>query len=714
MSTLTVTDTDVTPRGRALVLPESLRNAMVDALVVIAACIVFLGICLYQVQLPGLYTDEAFDVIPAMQLLTGHAVELQRNIGLHLFGYDLPLMSSSDYQGVTSTYLVLPFFALGGINVVSLRLMTISVGVLGVILTYFLARAWFGRGVARLAVVLIAVSPAWIFWSRLGVYVVSQVMPIAAGSLLAFTAWVRRKPFGERNTSLYLGAFLLGLGLTTKLLFIWFIVAALLVAIIIWGRQLWEWRRAILAQRRRWLRIWLTGGLWFVIGAAPFLIYNVLSGGTFDLLRHTLSTPGTTSNGVSNSAILRNLWTEADSFKVLLDGGYFWFQGVAGAVYSNPLTPAFFAISAIGLVVMLISEHGALRFPAGGFRQPGSIALAASLVIALFLAIGPVQGSVASVLILMAGALCVAGTFLLARSAIRAQAGWTGAAWLLLSTAVIAGACWWFLGAGRPDGRAPGALLGLWPIDGAGVVFWCSGVGLIVLLGIDATPARLQRPITAMLAMIGLIVAQSSVTVSGLWSTHLLMLLPLPQITIASFAILCGARIAAIATRARVVRGREWAAAAFGFVFVGLIVLFDLNVARQYQRDMTITGGTATFSDAIYSLAAYLDNRQPASHVVALDWGFKRPVEFLTLDRVNPDDAFGYEQPAGAATQQAIAQLVKEPNTVFLFHTPQAGIAYPRFDIFAAAARDAGKQPVLERTFYERDGIPMYQVYSVR
>src|SRR4029078_2915627 len=151
------------------------------------------------------------------QIVLGHSVELQRNVGLHLFGLSLPLMSSSDYQGVTSTYLALPFFALFGINVVSLRLMTVGVGVLAIILTFFLARAWFGSNVARLSVLMLATSPAWVFWSRLGVYVVSQVMPIAAGSLTAFPAWVRRWPLGSRNGPLYLGMFLLGLGLTTKI-----------------------------------------------------------------------------------------------------------------------------------------------------------------------------------------------------------------------------------------------------------------------------------------------------------------------------------------------------------------------------------------------------------------------------------------------------------------------------------------------------------------
>ncbi|MDQ3928780.1 MAG: glycosyltransferase family 39 protein, partial [Chloroflexota bacterium] len=208
---------ETTTRGTAVTRPlAGRRAALLDVAVVSLASLIFFALCVYQLDLPGLYNDEAFDVIPSMQMLLGHKVELQRDV-LHLGGLSLPLMSSSDYQGVTSTYLALPFFALGGINVISLRLMTVLVGVLGVVLTFFLARSWFGRTEGRLAVLLLAFSPAWVFWSRLGVYVVSEVVPIASGALLAFTAWVRHRPFGTRNRHLYLGALLLGLGLATKL-----------------------------------------------------------------------------------------------------------------------------------------------------------------------------------------------------------------------------------------------------------------------------------------------------------------------------------------------------------------------------------------------------------------------------------------------------------------------------------------------------------------
>lgn len=692
-----------------------LRETILNAAAVSLACLVFLAIALYQLTLPGLYADEAFDVIPAMQIVLGHSVELQRNVGLHLFGMSLPLMSSSDYQGVTSTYLVLPFFALFGINVVSLRLMTVSVGVLGIILTFFLARRWFGSNVARLSVLMLATSPAWVFWSRMGVYVVSQVMPIAAGSLIAFTAWVRRRPFATRNGPLYLGMFLLGLGLTTKILFIWFIAAMPLLALILFGRSLWESRSDWLRERRRRLRVAFMSALSFCAGASPFILYNILSGGTFDLIRSTLSAPGT-SNGIDNSALLRNLWTRVDNFRELLDGGYFWFQAAPGTSHANPLTPSLFVISAVGLLVMILLSRAhttPFRFRLAGIRTVAAILLAFSVLLCLFLTTGILPGQMASILVLLAIAFALVGVVIYVASVLQEPDSWTAGTAGLLVLMLVSGTVWWVLGGGRPPGRAPDSLLGLWPIDAAGALAWIAGGALLLLLGWDRHPATGQRAVTAALALIGLVVGQSIVTVSGLWSTHLIVLFPLPQMVIATFAV-------SLATRAYTrLRNLQlpWArAAAYALpllLIVGSILFFDLRTSFQYQRDLGVTGGSSTFSDSIYSLATYLDTRQPPPRVVSLDWGIKRPIQFLTLERVNPLDAYGYESTPSQSTIDSLAALVQEPSNLYLFHNPQAGVAYPRFELFRQMAADVGKIPTLERTFYSRCGLPVYEVYSL-
>src|SRR5205085_7834141 len=112
--------------------------------------------------------------------------------------------------------------------------------------------------------------------------------------------------------------------------------------------RLWETRRQWLRERAHWLRIALFSVLSFCVGASPFILYNILSGGTFSLIRSTLSAPGT-ANGVDNSALLRNLWTRADNFRELLDGGYFWFQSAPDPnghllAHTNPLTPNLFVL----------------------------------------------------------------------------------------------------------------------------------------------------------------------------------------------------------------------------------------------------------------------------------------------------------------------------------------------------------------------------------
>jgi hypothetical protein len=689
--------------------PAPVREAILDALTLVAAGASFLALTLFQLDLPGLYNDEAFDVIPTMQLLLGHPVELQRGAGLHLLGLSLPLMSSSDYQGVTSTYLALPFLWAGGINVFALRAMTVFVGLAGVILAFLLARRLFGSSVARISTLIFAFSTAWIFWSRIGVYVVSEVVPIAAGALLLFVRWAGRRPLAARNGALYGGMFLLGLGLTTKLLFLWFITAVAGAAAILYGRTIWEQRRQIADAWRRWLAIFLAAGGAFAAGAFPFLLYNAMTRGTFLVLRSNLAT---TTHGVSNASVLRNLWTEVDALRVLLDGSYFWFQGRLGQVYFNPLTPSVFALAALGLVAFVIGDHRRLeRVAFRSLRGPAALSLA-GLVLAFVLAFGTVTGAAGDALLVAAVLAGGAGVVWTAATGLRRQDVIPESATLLAAVAATAGTAWWFGGAGRPEGAAPGGFLGLWPDDASGALFWASAALLMLLFGFDGQPSRLQRPVTAILSIVGLVVAQSAFTVSGLWSTHLLLILPLPQIVIALFLVEAASRGARSLSSWRASAANKISMTAAAAVVV-LLIGFDLGATISYHRDLRETGGGSTFSDAIYSLARFLDAERGGGQVVAMDWGFKRGIQFLTEERVNPVEAYGYSADPTPEFRAGVRSLLSDPANTYLFHTPD-GTAFRRFDAFTEEASAAGKQITLLKTFYHRDGNPVYLLYTAR
>lgn len=701
---------------RAEVAPEptaahSTREIWLDIAVLATACVVFFALCVYQLPLPGLYNDEAFDVIPAMQMLLGHPVELQRNAGIHILGLTLPLMSSSDYQGVTSTYLALPFLAIGGVNAVSLRLMTVTVGLLGIVLAYFLARAWFGRAEARLTVLMLATSPAWIFWSRLGVYVVSEVVPIATASLLAFTYWLRARPLGRHNRGLYIGMFFLGLGLTTKLLFLWFIVAAILTGAIMFGSRVWEHRQHWWGNLARLARIGSLSLLSFCAGAFPFLLYNVMTRGTWNLLKGSLSNLGATSHGVNNTAFVRNLWTEADSLKIVLDGGYFWFQGVAAKTYSNPLTPALFGIAALGLIAMVLPRPSGTSKVAA-WQRAGFGLTGVGAIIAVLLAMGLLSGGISAVTILASIAAGLLGIALSVVSAFRRGSG-AHTEWFLGAVAAIMGTLWWFAGAGRPETHSPNGPLGLWPVDAAGILFWAAGAGLAVVLGADRATSSYARASLATLVLIGLIVAQSAVTISGLWSTHLIVLIPLPQMLIAAFVVTAGRKLAETVRLHRAGAGARLARVAPAVLVVGSILVADLGVDYSYHRDLALGGGRSTFSDAIYDVSSYLENIESHPTVVAMDWGFKRPIQFLTGEAVNPLEAYGYSAEPTPEFHAGLRNLLKDPNTVYLFHDPSE-TAYPRFDAFTQEAGAAGKAVTLDKTFSTRDGAIVYRLYTAK
>ena len=77
---------------------------------------------------------------------------------------------------------------------------------------------------------LLAVNPAFIFWSRQGIFVTNLTALIFMASLLTGLRWWELR----RPRDLWLTAFLWGLGIYAKLLFVWAIGAMLVVAALAW------------------------------------------------------------------------------------------------------------------------------------------------------------------------------------------------------------------------------------------------------------------------------------------------------------------------------------------------------------------------------------------------------------------------------------------------------------------------------------------------
>lgn len=536
--------------------------------ILVLALLLFGVLTLTQLDLPGLYYDEALDVVPSMQLLLGQPVTLERGVGVWVGNTALPVMIM-DYVGAVNTYLMIPFFAVLGVNVYSLRLMTVVLSAITLVLAYRVGRRFFGEAVALLATFLLAIHPSFVFWSRMGITVTSVMTVFSLGSLLAFVRWWDRRD----GRWFIAGCLLLGLGLWSKLLFLWWILALLAVGLALLAWQAMEggrgWTRrfasALLGIVRR--RYFWAGLVAFLVGSAPLIWYNVVAGATFGTLQKNLVT---TEYGVNNLDLGRNLVTAWDTFRILLDGSYFWYQG--GPFANDAYLPVF--------------------------------------------------------------VICAAG-----------------AAFLVMTRA-------------RQHGRA----------------------------------------LFVSLAIVGLLIVQSSVTVSGHWATHLFVSYPFPQLVIALCAVL-------VATR-----WRGSAARVAGWVVAVALVLpvaaGDLYVDWQYQATMNDTRGVATASNSIYKLAGYLDARG-IRRPIAVDWGFSKNIQILTLGRVNPEEIYGFGKQATDVFIGEVRKYLANPDNVYLFHSAEKAV-FPRQEAFLAEAQRMGKTVTVDKVFYQQDGVLVYLLLSAR
>ena len=575
------------PRGAAVRRRSlSLRPSWAAPVIAVLAVVVFGSFCLYHYRLPGLYYDEAFDVVPSMQILQGDHVQLARGVGIHLFGHSFPVMTG-DYWGSVSTYAVLPLFWILGPGVLAVRLWPILAGMLAVLLTYLVGKRLYGRWPGAIAAALLAIFPSFIFWTRVGIYVISHIVAVTLGILLSFLRW---RDTGHRRW-LFLATLLAGIGLWTKLLFLWFLIAVPAAYILL---LLADWlsensgfgaglRRL---PRRSWDRFrddvplkdlsdLIAAAAGFLIGAFPVIYYNLVSRGSFLVLRSNLFH---TENGVNNFAIWSNVKVEADAVRVLLNGGYFWFLG---GIYANPIYPWEVGFSTVGLLVMV---HR---------------------------------------------------------------------------------------------------------------VSWM----------------REYRRATVYLASFAIVVfVLSCFTVSILGATHLLILLPIPQLFVAAFALRVARWLSSRVAAMRADLAAPSAALAVVLLLVPLATK-DVWVDTRYHQALERTGGYSGFSSAIYSLADFLDQHQ-MDRPYALDWGFKYNVMILTDNRVQPHEIYGSTSDPGPDFEAALRAALETPNPVFIAHTEE-GSAYPRLDAFKRIAAAEGKTVSLANTFNQLDGKPVYYLFTV-
>jgi hypothetical protein len=196
----------------------------------------------------GLQADEVLFAQPLYGLINV-------TVALSVFHHLVPLMAMS-YIGALKSFIYWPLSWIFSFSVYFVRLPMVLVGAATVLVFYKWAGTFAGPRSALLAAVLLATDPTFLLtdtfdWGPVALQhllVVSGCLLIARGRL----SW---------------GAFLFGLALWNKAIFLWTLTGLVLASLVVCQAAV----RAVLADRRQCGR----AALAFVLGALPLLVFNV-------------------------------------------------------------------------------------------------------------------------------------------------------------------------------------------------------------------------------------------------------------------------------------------------------------------------------------------------------------------------------------------------------------------------------------------------------
>lgn len=143
-----------------------------------------------------------------------------------------------------------------------------------------------------------------------------------------------------------------------------------------------------------------------------------------------------------------------------------------------------------------------------------------------------------------------------------------------------------------------------------------------------------------------------------------------------------------------------------------LSVSGQMLLTREVIRAIRDTGGSGPWSDEIYRLADYLKEKRKG--VVCIDWGFRKNLFLLTKGEILLEEPF-WKWENEQAMESDVSQMSHSPGSrLFLLHPePYWVLGFPTVRQFEKIVARSGARAVLQKTFYEKKGKPVYLVYAI-
>lgn len=300
---------------------------------------IFILISTYKIDtIPALFDDEALPGLIAKQILDRENFEP---------GW---IANQSATTGPNSTYIVMIFFLIFGVNILSLRISTIFVSIISLIASYLFLKHAFGSKIARLSMILQTFLPGFIIISRIGGAAPTfDLLPI---SMILYSSY---KWFQTRNIKfLYVTSLMIGLGIGFHIIFFYFLMALLISVTVLKIGFIRISKRHIFYFILITILSLLPYGIWQL----NFIIFQINNPTTYEydynLLNHLLLYSATSSEGFSNTNFMENLGQRILLLMDYLSGGSDFY--ICNYTLRNFLTPVLFLLSQLFLIFFVIRK----------------------------------------------------------------------------------------------------------------------------------------------------------------------------------------------------------------------------------------------------------------------------------------------------------------------------------------------------------------------
>jgi hypothetical protein len=232
-------------------------------------------------------------------------------------------------------------------------------------------------------------------------------------------------------------------------------------------------------------------------------------------------------------------------------------------------------------------------------------------------------------------------------------------------------------------------------------LFVLTGFFILAGMAMGENNRRLKRKYLFFVLVTSLVFLQTAKSPTALMEHHMMALYPLLQgVSAAGFVLLVR----------RFDRGLKRAGIACILLCSVCALAVGITTAQQTYRALERTGGRGYWSDAIYELSEYLE--QQRKPVASMNWGFTANLVVLAEGQLTVKRVYKEFMDHGY-TPDVVVPYINE-KTLYLFHTPEFKLFAPAFEALDAAAAAKGLVPVQQRIFYQRDGHPVYIIYTLQ